>query len=192
MFEWDMDSKALFDFLKQVKISFEQGLTLSIGYTDEALSIKTSAIPSFISSGLLGNNQVEYLKGHSNNTWRSREGECSTKFPILKTYYNAFKSKYSCLREKLGFKRHFLSNFFHISKPTTQNHLFPWLDVTDGLLLCICYKDSAHRLNHKETIASLCIGVADQTEHTINTFQKPSFIKVKFSTFSLICNLNSD
>jgi hypothetical protein len=45
-----------------VKISFEQGLTLTIGYTDEALSIKTSAVPAFVSSGLLGNNQVKGRK----------------------------------------------------------------------------------------------------------------------------------
>jgi len=62
------------------------------------------------------------ISGHSNATRHSR-GELMgvdkvshEHFLLLNSDINALKAKKFCLRGKLGFKRHFLSNLFHSSK----------------------------------------------------------------------------
>jgi hypothetical protein len=45
-----------------VKISHETGLTIIVTYIDDALSLMTTAKPSFSSNGLLGNNQDNVMR----------------------------------------------------------------------------------------------------------------------------------
>jgi hypothetical protein len=53
----DTASVTVNDERNVVRISFEQGLTVTVGQTSDALSVETSASPHLQTSGLLGNNR---------------------------------------------------------------------------------------------------------------------------------------
>ena len=53
----DTASVSVNDERNVVRISFEQGLTVTVGQTSDALLVETSASPHLQTSGLLGNNR---------------------------------------------------------------------------------------------------------------------------------------
>ena len=60
------------------------------------------------------------MKDHSNNTWHSRRGQQSVTWTVYAFFkHNACGGKYSSVRARLVFKRHFLSTSFHCSEDTS-------------------------------------------------------------------------